>query len=49
MVCVDKHQGYKHYFQGAQHDGGAIDLIIVDLLDGLHVLSLSTPSHEIPH
>jgi hypothetical protein len=49
VVCVDKLQGCKHYFQGAQHDGGAIDLIIVDLLEGLHVPSLSAPSHEILH
>jgi hypothetical protein len=41
--------GYKHYFQGMQHDGGVIDLIITDLPKGLHVLGLFVPSHEILH
>jgi hypothetical protein len=43
-VCSDA----KRYFRGKEHDGGAIDLVIVDLLDGVPMPDLSFSKNFVP-
>jgi hypothetical protein len=38
----------KRYFCGKEHDGGIVDLVIVDLLDGLLMPDLSFSKNFVP-